>query len=52
MKKIGIIIFLLLALALFPACAQMTGSGVNQPTAPVLDRIMQRGELVVGTSGE
>jgi len=52
MKKTGVILVLVLAFALFSACANMTGTGVSKPTAPVLDRILQRGELVVGTSGE
>ena len=52
MKRKGVIMLLVLALALFSACAQMTTTGVSKPTAPVLDRILQRGELVVGTSGE
>jgi polar amino acid transport system substrate-binding protein len=52
MKKTGVILVLVLALALFSACANMTTTGVSKPTAPVLDRILQRGELVVGTSGE
>jgi polar amino acid transport system substrate-binding protein len=52
MKKTGVVLFLILALALFSACAQMTTTGVSKPSAPVLDRIVQRGELVVGTSGE
>jgi polar amino acid transport system substrate-binding protein len=52
MKKTGIIMFLILAMALFSACAQMTTTGVSQRAAPILDRILERGELVVGTSGE
>lgn len=52
MKKTGVIMFLITAMVLFSACAQMTATSVTQPTAPVLDRIVQRGELVVGTSGE
>lgn len=52
MKKTAVVMFLILALAFFSACAQMTTTGVSKPTAPVLDRILQRGELVVGTSGE
>ena len=52
MKKTGVIIVLVLALALISACAQMTGTSVSERPAPVLARIVQRGELVVGTSGE
>jgi polar amino acid transport system substrate-binding protein len=51
-KKIGILIVLSLALALFSACTHTTDTGVSEPTAPVLERILGRGELVVGTSGE
>ena len=52
MNKTAVVMFLILALAVFSACAQMTTTGVSKPTAPVLDRILQRRELVVGTSGE
>lgn len=52
MKKTPLVMFLFLALALFSACAQMTSTGVSQRAAPILDRIVERGELVVGTSGE
>lgn len=52
MKKTGVIMFLILVMALFSACAQMTATGVSQRSAPTLDRILERGELVVGTSGE
>jgi len=52
MKKTAVVMFLILTLAFFSACAQMTSTGGSQPTAPVLHRIVQRGELVVGTSGE
>jgi polar amino acid transport system substrate-binding protein len=51
MHKVKAIVSMILAVGLF-ACAQMTGTGVSQPTAPVLHRILQRGQLVVGTSGE
>lgn len=44
-------IVLALALTLFSACAHMTGTGVGEPAAPVLDRILKKGELVVGTAG-
>lgn len=52
MKKIGILTVLFLALGLFSACTHTTGTGVSEPTAPVLEGILGRGELVVGTSGE
>jgi polar amino acid transport system substrate-binding protein len=52
MKKTAVVMFLILALALLSACAQMTSTGGSQRVSPVLDRIVQRGELVVGTSGE
>lgn len=51
MKKPSVMIVLALALALFSACAHMTGTGVGEPAAPVLDRILKKGELVVGTAG-
>jgi len=52
MKKTVVVMFLILALAFFSACAQMTSTGGSKRAAPVLDRIVQRGALVVGTSGE
>jgi len=51
-KKIGILVVLLLALALFSACTHTTATGVSEPSAPVPERILRRGELVVDTSGE
>jgi polar amino acid transport system substrate-binding protein len=51
MKKPSVMIVLALALTLFSACAHMTGTGVGEPAAPVLDRILNKGELVVGTAG-
>ena len=48
MNRIRVIVFLVVALALFSACAHM---GVSQPPGPVLDRILEKGELVVGTAG-
>ena len=51
MNKVKAIVSMVLAVGLF-ACAQMTTTGVSPPTAPVLHRILQRGQLVVGTSGE
>jgi polar amino acid transport system substrate-binding protein len=51
MHKVKAIVSVILVVGLF-ACAQMTGTRVSQPTAPVLHRILQRGQLVVGTSGE
>jgi polar amino acid transport system substrate-binding protein len=51
MKKARVIIILVLGLALLSACAQ-TQETMVQPTATsVLSRILQRGELIVGTAG-
>lgn len=51
MKKSSLIIVLVFAFTLFSGCAQMAGTGVGEPAAPVLDRILKKGELVVGTAG-
>jgi polar amino acid transport system substrate-binding protein len=44
MKKAGVVIVLVLALGLMSACASIMGP-------PVISRIQQKGELVVGTAG-
>jgi polar amino acid transport system substrate-binding protein len=49
-RTTGILVFIL-ALVLVSACAQTTKTTTPTPTAPVLDRIVKRGELVVGTAG-
>lgn len=51
MKKARVIIVLALALAVLAACAQSSGVRVMSSPSPVLDRIQQRDELVVGTVG-
>ncbi len=51
MKKGRVIVVLVLALCFLSACAQMAGTQVNVSASPVIDRIVQRGELVVGTAG-
>lgn len=51
MRKNRVIIGLVLALALLSACAHMTETQVNVSASPVIDRILQRGELIVGTAG-
>jgi polar amino acid transport system substrate-binding protein len=51
MRKDRVIIGLVLALALLSACAHMTETRVNVSASPVIDRILQRGELIVGTAG-
>ena len=49
-KVVKVIIVLALTLALVPACAGWSVTG-KKPASPVLDRIVDRGELVVGTAG-
>jgi len=51
MKKAGILIALLLALTLVPGCVTTKGEGTPAQPATALDRIAQRGQLVVGTAG-
>jgi hypothetical protein len=49
MKKIYISIAVsMVALAILSSCA--TGSGAKHSTSPVLDRVIERDELVVGTA--
>ena len=50
MKKLRATVVLFSALILLSACAHMTQSTANVSTAPVLDRIVKKGELVVGTA--
>jgi polar amino acid transport system substrate-binding protein len=50
-KKAGTVIVLILTLAVFMGCAHNNGGAAKVSTAPVLDRILQRGEIVVGTAG-
>ena len=51
MKVAKVILVLLLALVFFTGCTQMQQTTSSTSTSPVLDRIQQRGELVVGTMG-
>jgi len=50
-KKAGTVIVLILTLAVFMGCAHNNGGAAKASTAPVLDRILQKGEIVVGTAG-
>jgi len=50
MKKVKILIALVLAFGLITACTHSSGTFVLSSPSPVLDRIMQRDELVVGTA--
>jgi polar amino acid transport system substrate-binding protein len=51
MKRVTVIIVLLLTLTFLSACAHKRGPFFLFSTSPVLDHILQRGELVVGTAG-
>ncbi len=50
-KKAGIAIILIFTFTVFMGCAYRNGSLAKASTAPVLDRIAQRGEIIVGTAG-
>jgi polar amino acid transport system substrate-binding protein len=50
MKKLRVIVVLFSALFLLSACAHMANTTANVSSAPVLDRIVKKGELVVGTA--
>ncbi len=50
MKKLRVIVVLFSALILLSACANMANTTANLSSAPVLDRIVKKGELVVGTA--
>jgi polar amino acid transport system substrate-binding protein len=50
MKKASVIMALFVVLTLFSACAHTEKSGTGS-AAPVLQRIQEKGELVVGTAG-
>jgi len=53
MKISKLLAVALLTLFLAAACAQLQQSGTTSaPTSPVLDRIQQKGEVVVGTMGQ
>ena len=51
MKRATVILVSILALVLVSACTQVTKTTTPTPVAPVLDRILKRGQLVVGTAG-
>ena len=51
MKFAKIILVSVLALILFTGCAQVQQGSSGTSASPVLDRIQQRGELIVGTMG-
>ncbi len=51
MKKARIVIVLILTLTVFMGCAHRSGVVAKTSTAPVLDQILQRGEIIVGTAG-
>jgi len=51
MKFVKVILVSVLALIFFTGCAQMQQSSSGTSASPVLDRIQQRGELIVGTMG-
>ena len=51
MKKAKIIVMLILVLALISGCVHTKNGAGTAATSPVLDRISQRGILVVGTAG-
>ncbi len=50
MKTIRAIIIAALSLILLYACSTGTGTRIPAATAPVIDRILQKGELTVGTA--
>jgi len=51
MRKTGIVAIFVLLFAILSACAHSTGTVANESASPVLDRILGKGELVVGTAG-
>jgi polar amino acid transport system substrate-binding protein len=51
MKFTKVILVSILALIFFTGCAQMQQGSSGTSASPVLDRIQQRGELIVGTMG-
>lgn len=51
MKKTGIVITFFLIVTMVAGCAHRAGEALQASTAPVLDRILQRGEIIVGTAG-
>jgi polar amino acid transport system substrate-binding protein len=51
MKRARVVIVLLLTLTFLSSCAHKRGPFFLFSASPVLDRILQRGELIVGTAG-
>jgi polar amino acid transport system substrate-binding protein len=51
MKRTSIIILLGFVVGLLSACAHTTGPQTGASASPVIDQIVQRGELIVGTAG-
>jgi len=51
MKKTGVVIVWILALSIVIGCAHGNGSMTSASNSPVIDRILQRGEIIVGTAG-
>ncbi len=51
MKFVKILLVTILTLVFFTGCAQMQQATSGTSASPVLDRIQQRGELIVGTMG-
>ena len=52
MKSAKIMTVLFLAIVLFTGCAEMQQGSSSTSASPVLDRIQERGELIVGTMGD
>jgi hypothetical protein len=52
MSQIKCILSLVLAVSLLSACAHVPDKVENPPPNPGLSRILQRGELIVGTTGK
>jgi polar amino acid transport system substrate-binding protein len=51
MKFVKVVLVSVLAIILVSGCAQMQQGSSGTSASPVLDRIQQRGELIVGTMG-
>jgi polar amino acid transport system substrate-binding protein len=51
MKKTGIVTIFLLTFMFLTGCTLGTNPTAIKSTAPVLDRILERGEIIVGTAG-
>jgi polar amino acid transport system substrate-binding protein len=50
MKRINAILVCVLSLSLLYACAYSTGNVSQSSASPVIDRVLQKGELTVGTA--